>query len=500
MFRTNPKFSKTAELSAAFTNETKINLNIPQALAVGERFMKLESERAIKSIDAVTPIPQNIIDLLKIESNADYVQNDEGFINIFDGETVKIYADTQGGIQNGFMTFLQSLDNGCYKDEILWDYPISSIRGVKVMMPGPDEIKEFKEFIDMMTFFRHNVLMIEIGAAMEYKAHPEINEGWVEYCEFMSEYSGKTKKLQEFTFPWRKNSIHCNNGGGTYLSQEVVRDIVQFCSDRNVEIIPEMPSTCHCDYLLIRHPELAERCEDPYPDTFCPSNPDSYKLLFELFDEVIDVFKPNIMNIGHDEYYSINVCDRCRKRIISNADLLAEDINTIYNYLASKNVKTMLWCDKLMNIEEHQGHGGALNYVHFAWNPNDVLLNIVRPTWEARNKIPKDIICLNWYLGFGEKYDDEIKDLKTTVDSYRQHFSVNSTNGLQIGNSSINNDVLTIDHVETSTIDAISANIESLNVIGKYSGSTMLQAPIMNLGKFSLVIESNGSFSVVANT
>jgi len=102
MFRTNPKFSKTAELSAAFTNETKINLNIPQALAVGERFMKLESERAIKSIDAVTPIPQNIIDLLKIESNADYVQNDEGFINIFDGETVKIYADTQGGIAAEF--------------------------------------------------------------------------------------------------------------------------------------------------------------------------------------------------------------------------------------------------------------------------------------------------------------------------------------------------------------------------------------------------------------
>lgn len=98
------------------------------------------------------------------------------------------------------------------------------------------------------------------------------------------------------------------------------------------------------------------------------------------------------------------------------------------------------------------------------------------------------------------KYDDEIDDLRSTIDSYKQYLSVNSTNGLQIGNSSINNDVLTIDHVETSTIDAISANIESLNVVGKYSGSTMLQAPIMNLGKFSLVIESNGSFSIVVNT
>jgi len=98
------------------------------------------------------------------------------------------------------------------------------------------------------------------------------------------------------------------------------------------------------------------------------------------------------------------------------------------------------------------------------------------------------------------KYDDEIDDLKSTIDSYKKYFSVDSTNGLQIGNSSINNDVLTIDHVETSTMDAISANIESLNVVGRYSGSTMLQAPIINLGKFSLVIESNGSLSIVVNT
>ena len=98
------------------------------------------------------------------------------------------------------------------------------------------------------------------------------------------------------------------------------------------------------------------------------------------------------------------------------------------------------------------------------------------------------------------RYDDEIDDLRSTIDSYKEYFSVDSTNGLQIGNSSINNDVLTIDHVETSTIDAISANIESLDVVGRYSGSTMLQAPVINLGKFSLVIESNGSLSIVANT
>lgn len=98
------------------------------------------------------------------------------------------------------------------------------------------------------------------------------------------------------------------------------------------------------------------------------------------------------------------------------------------------------------------------------------------------------------------KYDEEIEGLKTTVESYKQYFSVNSTNGLQIGNSSINNDVLTTNRVETSIINSDVANVETINVTGRYSGSTMLQAPILNLGNFSFVIEGNGSLSIVANT
>lgn len=98
------------------------------------------------------------------------------------------------------------------------------------------------------------------------------------------------------------------------------------------------------------------------------------------------------------------------------------------------------------------------------------------------------------------KYDDEIKELKDTVDSYKQYFSVNSANGLQIGNASINNDILTIGTINTDIINANSSSFESVDIVGKYSGSTMLQAPVLNLGNFSLAIESNGSLSIVVNT
>ena len=36
---------------------------------------------------------------------------------------------------------------------------------------------------------------------------------------------------------------------------------------------------------------------DELADTYCPSNPDSYKLLFDVLDEVIEVFEPDVIQI-----------------------------------------------------------------------------------------------------------------------------------------------------------------------------------------------------------
>lgn len=114
---------------------------------------------------------------------------------------------------------------------------------------------------------------------------------------------------------------------------------------RHIEIIPEVQSLSHSYYLCCAHPEIAERQDDPWPDTYCPSNPKTYELLFDVMDEVIAAFKPRIMHIGHDEAYTFAICPRCQDR--SSADLLAGDINTIHEFLASRGVRPFIWCDKL---------------------------------------------------------------------------------------------------------------------------------------------------------
>lgn len=416
-------YGEPADTGLRFTVETRLD-TLPEAVKpTMNRFAAKDcGGNHIGEITVKQPIDKELAVFLKQKSGVRYKQREEAFVIRPEGENIAIYCNDRAGMINGLMTFLRLLDDDFrFNYSYIWDWPESSCRGVKIFTPHRNEIGDFKALVDMMMYFRHNTLMMEVGGAMEYKRHPEINEGWEVYASVLSEYSGKAREVQENRYPWRKNAIHVDNGGGSYLTQEEVKELIAYANERGISVIPEVPSSSHCDYMLIRHPELAERPEDPYPDTFCPSNPASYELLFDILDEVIEVFKPEVINIGHDEFYSINVCDRCRKRLMEAYDIFAEDVIKIHDYLAAKKVKTMLWCDKLMNVLTENGanFGGALNMVYFQWNTKGKLLGIIPPVWPARNKLPKDIICLNWFWSFGEKYDGEIKDFPALFGNFR---------------------------------------------------------------------------------
>lgn len=117
------------------------------------------------------------------------------------------------------------------------------------------------------------------------------------------------------------------------------------------------------------------------------------------------------------------------------------------------------------------------------------------------------------------KYDKELSDLKDNIETYNQYFSFDSAEGLKISakdnngtpsqfSTSLTNERLSFNYgneavayINGTKMNIKEAEIESpLTVTGKYSGSTMLQAPVINIGKFSIIVESNGSLSIVANT
>jgi len=306
------------------------------------------------------------------------------------------------------------------------DWPALPIRGAHVYLPPRGQMAFFERLLDYLAGMKCNTLFLEIGGGLAYERRPRINTAWRSFCRRANAYRPERDPMPEslatdamrrrmgqdgscIAHPagpvamqvhraFYKNSPHTELAGGEWLTKDEARRIADLCRDRHVEVIPEVQSFSHSYYLCCAYPEIAERADDPFPDTYCPSRPKTYEVLFDVMDEVIEVFGPRTIHCGHDELYTIRVCPACRRR--SGHELLAGDVSRIHDFLAARGVRTAMWGDKLMNHRRKSGRWGpvcglagrrACPETGEAW---------AQPaTWKAIDHIPADVLILDWYWG-----------------------------------------------------------------------------------------------------
>ena len=285
-----------------------------------------------------------------------YKENREGYIINVDN-SITVYADTPRAMIYAANSLL-----GHYKDGIgrglIYNYPNCEHRSARVYLPPKSEMTNFRKFIDTLVYHGYNSIVIEIGGAMAFKRHPEINDYWIKYSKEYAEYNGKTYHNQ--ISKRIRNSVHTYNAGGEVYSQEEMRELVAYCKERELEIIPEVPSLSHSEYLIGPYPSLAECDDELFPDTCCPQNEKLYEIVFDLYDEVIEVINPKTIHIGHDEWWTMCVCDKCRGK--DPGKLFAENVNKCYEYLASRGVDAMIWGDKLVAVMDKLGEAHGASY------------------------------------------------------------------------------------------------------------------------------------------
>lgn len=328
------------------------------------------------------------------------VSGEEAYALIITEEEAMLYGNSERAEIYAAVTLQQMSNHEGICLGRLEDEPDCGFRGYRVYLPGRNSFQEFFDMVDLLAYYKYNHLSLEIGGAMEYKRHPEINAAWKAFAEDTHRYSGRTAEIQK-AYPWSKNSIHTDNGEGDILTQEEVRQLIAYGRERGLNVYPEVPTLSHTDYICLAHPELREREEDPYPDTYCPSNPDVYPIVFDILEEVIEVFHPNLINIGHDEYYSMCLCPRCKDK--KPHDVYAADVIKIHDFLAERGIRTAMWGDKLLPVCTPEGrtYGGAgydrmSSYGKYIYYP---------PTFYCQYMLPKDILMLHWYYGFGIEHD-----------------------------------------------------------------------------------------------
>lgn len=318
---------------------------------------------------------------------------EEGYILSVSENNVVVAANTKSGALMGLASLRQIIhkENGhiFLPQLLIKDSPVYPFRGIKLYLPGKENIQFFKRFIkDFVALYKFNKIILELNANMRLDKHPELNIGAVEFAGHLNSSRldrppGVHKEYQ--------NSSHQDNADGQILEKEEVADIVNYIRKFNIEVIPELPSLTHSYYLLAGHKELAENLNQPYPDTYCPLKPEIYKIYFDVLDEYINVIHPAMIHVGHDEWrMEKDICELCRGK--DYGELYATDLKKIHDYLAKKGIKTAIWGDHLLESvteKDHQTWKSSTGYTY-------KIPGALRPE-QVLKSVPKDILVFNWF-------------------------------------------------------------------------------------------------------
>ncbi len=313
-------------------------------------------------------------------------------------QTHKNVVLVAGSDDRGAFYGLQSLRQLLFKEDNqvrirgvkIRDWPEKQFRGIYLFLPGRDNIPYFKRFVrDYMALHKYNTLIMEMGASMRLESHPELNSGWLEFARDCN-YSYRNYPPGPF-HNVEQNSSHQDTADGGFLEKEEVADLGRWVKKYQIELIPELASFTHSYYLLTKHRDLAAVPEDKWPDIYCPSNPKSYPLVYEVYDEYIDLLKPKMVHIGHDELFlQVGASPRCKDEDIG--ELFGEDVKKVHDHLASRGVKTALWGDMLLEsvrgrgLKKHVAADGWTYYTPGGLTPDQV-----------ERLIPKDCLIFNWF-------------------------------------------------------------------------------------------------------
>jgi hexosaminidase len=319
-----------------------------------------------------------------------------GYVLAVSPEKIVIAGYDLEGMVFGFQTLRQLIEPGEKPGTVqvgtvvIQDWPYKKVRGMHMYMPARKEIPFFKRLLDWMSSMKMNTLFLEVSGGMKYDRHPEINAGWEKFCKEADAFPDGAASLYNYSTKFMKDSTHTELGGGSYLEKAEVADILAYAHTLQIEIIPEVQALSHSYYLCCSHPEIAELSFDRYPDTYCPSNPLSYELLFDCMEEVIEVFNPRILHIGHDEIYHMGVCPRCQGK--TGSELLSYELNKIHTFLAEHGVRMAMWCDKLLPFDA--GGQGGVEIVHE--DKEKGFYTKFPETYHAIEGLPRDILMAEW--------------------------------------------------------------------------------------------------------
>ncbi|MBQ9551750.1 MAG: beta-N-acetylhexosaminidase [Clostridia bacterium] len=297
-----------------------------------------------------------VLDRLTKQTDETGTYGDEGYAIEIDDTGVTVTAKTDCGFFRAEQT-LKQLKTGaevpCLR---ITDRPAFAYRGFLIdSARHMQSVDELKKLIDAAALFKFNKMHWHLsddqGFRIESERFPLLNS--VGSYRDSSDFGGE----------------HIKERYGGFYTREQIRGLVAYCAERHIEVIPELDVPGHATALIAAYPALScrrlaiplETKQGIFNNLLCAGNENTFDFLFELLDEISELFPSKYIHLGGDEapktYWE--KCPKCRARKeelgLKNYDeLQGWFTNRLIARLAEKGKQVIVWNESLNgnNLDE----------------------------------------------------------------------------------------------------------------------------------------------------
>ena len=256
--------------------------------------------------------PSIVLELVdKIDADKIGLRDDaEAYVLQVTPEMIHVAGLTTAGVFYGIQSLMQLMPAEIYGDNaapvssitipslVIQDYPRFAYRGLMLDCSRTFyEVSFVKSLIDWLSYHKINNLHWHLaddqGWRIEIKKYPKLTE--------VGAWRGEHEALK----PAYGSGMQRNGG---YYSQEEIKDIVKYASDRNIRIIPEIDLPGHSKAVAVSYPEIICPIESRHlsvqyesNNVWCVGREENYQMLDDIIAEMVTLFPSQLYHIGADE-------------------------------------------------------------------------------------------------------------------------------------------------------------------------------------------------------
>lgn len=232
---------------------------------------------------------------------------------------VKITGNAGPGLLYGVSTLIQLLRSKSAKQcllpqVIIEDWPDLELREIHWdSQYHQDRFETLKDYIDRAAIYKVNGIGFSLKDKLAYERHPLLGA------------PGAFTKIQ-------------------------IKDLFSYARERYIELTPMIQAPSHMSYVL-KHPQFAHLREDITNNfQICTSKPESWDLIFDLFEEAIEATPGGrFFHVGTDEswFYGTGADCPCAEKVkkVGKSGLFVEFVNKTAEFLEKRGREMRIWAE-----------------------------------------------------------------------------------------------------------------------------------------------------------